>query len=422
METITLLKKLNVKRHYDVIVAGGGVAGCAAAVTVAKRGKSVLLLEKSNVLGGLATLGLVNFFVPLCNGRGKQIIFGLAEKWLRDSAKYGFDTISEPWKNGEPKEYTEYRHMQRYSPYIFAIQLMEEVLSSGADLLYDVIATEPIMEDKIIKGVITQSKGGMEYYTCSEFIDVTGDCDILRAGNIPTVKGKNFYIYYGRMVTLDTCKEAVEKGDILKAFTPCCGGTINLFGDKQPSDMPQWSGLSAEEVTDYLVRNQRHMFERIKNDNRKSREIATLPLIPQFRTTCHLQADYTFTVNDAYKHFDDSICAINDFEHKDHLFEVPLRSICRKDYPNVLTAGRGACGEGYGWDLLRVIPPAILTGQAAGEVACMAIDNKVGVASVDIKKLQSILESDNIMVHFPDEYVPEDKTVIIHGKCSNGHL
>ena len=107
METITLLKKLNVKRHYDVIVAGGGVAGCAAAVTVAKRGKSVLLLEKSNVLGGLATIGLVNFFVPLCNGRGKQIIFGLAEKWLRDSAKYGFDTISEPWKNGEPKEYTE---------------------------------------------------------------------------------------------------------------------------------------------------------------------------------------------------------------------------------------------------------------------------------------------------------------------------
>ena len=187
METITLLKKLNVKRHYDVIVAGGGVAGCATAVTVAKRGKSVLLLEKSNVLGGLATLGLVNFFVPMCNGRGKQIIFGLAEKWLRDSAKYGFDTIPKPWKNGEPKEYTEIRYTQRYSPYIFAIQLMEDVLGSGADLLYDVIATEPVMEQNTVKGVITQSKSGMEYYTCSEFIDVTGDCDVLRAGNIPTV-------------------------------------------------------------------------------------------------------------------------------------------------------------------------------------------------------------------------------------------
>ena len=119
-------KLLTAKKHYDVIVAGGGVAGVAAAVSAAKRGRSVLLLEKSNILGGLATLGLVNLFVPMCNGRGKQIIFGLAEKWLRDSALYGFDTIPEPWKNGEPTEPTNVRYVQRYSPYIFALQMTEE--------------------------------------------------------------------------------------------------------------------------------------------------------------------------------------------------------------------------------------------------------------------------------------------------------
>ena len=80
MEQYEFSRKLTVKKRYDVIVAGGGVAGVAAAVSVAKRGKSVLLLEKSNILGGLGTLGLVNYFVPMCNGRGKQIIFGLAEK------------------------------------------------------------------------------------------------------------------------------------------------------------------------------------------------------------------------------------------------------------------------------------------------------------------------------------------------------
>lgn len=46
----------------------------------------------------------------------------------------------------------------------------------------------------------------------------------------------------------------------------------------------------------------------------------------------------------------------------------------------------------------------------------MAIEDKTNVADVNIKALQSKLEKDNIMVHFPDEYVPEDKTVIIHGK------
>lgn len=158
------------------------------------------------------------------------------------------------------------------------------------------------------------------------------------------------------------------------------------------------------------------MLESIKNTDRNAREIVQLPLMPQFRTTCRLDADYALQVTDAYQHFEDSICAINDFEHRDHLFEVPLRAITRKDYPNLLTAGRSAAGIGYAWAILRVIPVAILTGQAAAHVACLAIDESVGVSDVPIKTLQTILENDDIMVHFPDEYVPEDKTVVIHGK------
>ena len=46
------------KAHYDIIVAGGGVGGAAAAVQAAREGKRVLLVEKSQKLGGLATLGL----------------------------------------------------------------------------------------------------------------------------------------------------------------------------------------------------------------------------------------------------------------------------------------------------------------------------------------------------------------------------
>ena len=92
----------------------------------------------------------------------------------------------------------------------------------------------------------------------------------------------------------------------------------------------------------------------------------------------------------------------------------------------MLTAGRSASGIGYGWDLLRVIPPAILTGQAAAHAACQAIREKTGVADVNITTLQNSLEKDNVMIHFPDEYVPEDKTIVIHGKNSaeieGGHM
>ena len=59
MKEITISKSIAPKRSYDVIVCGGGVAGVAAAVTAAKNGMSTLLIEKSNILGGLGTLGLI---------------------------------------------------------------------------------------------------------------------------------------------------------------------------------------------------------------------------------------------------------------------------------------------------------------------------------------------------------------------------
>ncbi|MBQ7293219.1 MAG: FAD-dependent oxidoreductase [Clostridia bacterium] len=414
------------KKKYDVVVCGGGVAGVAAAVTAAKEGFSTLLLEKSNILGGLGTLGLINLFVPMCNGRGKQIIFGLCEKWARLSAKLGYDAIPEEWKNGEPKEYTEVRYIQRYSPYIFALQLMDEVTSTGVDLLYDCIACDPIMEDNICKGVLTESKSGTEYYGCKMLIDTTGDCDVLRRGGVPTVAGENFFTYAGKMISLSSCQKAIDTGDIRMAFTGISGGNINLWGDKQPDDVPKWSGLTVEEVTDYLVTNQKLMLSKLKEENRKTREITHLPMMPQFRTTCHIKGDYSLKIADAYKHFDDSVCAINDFEHKDHLWEVPLRTLTRRDYPNMLTAGRSADGTGHAWDMLRVIPPAILTGQAAAHAACLAIKEQTAAADVTIGTLQNNLEKDDVMIHFPDEYVPEDKTVILHGKnateIEGGHM
>ena len=426
MENMVLNKTLPVKKTYDVIVCGGGVAGAAAAVTAANNGFSTLLIEKSNILGGLGTLGLINLFVSMCNGRGKQIIFGLCDKWARLSAKLGYSTIAPEWKDGEPKEPTLRRYTQRYSPYIFAMQLLEEVTASGADLLFDCIACDPVMEGNRCKGVITESKSGTELYGCKMLIDTTGDCDVLRRAGVPTVAGKNFFTYSGKMISLESCQKAIDENNIRLAFTGISGGNINLWGDNQPDDVPRWSGLTVEEVTDYLITNQKLMLSKLREEDRFSREITHLPMMPQFRTTCHIQGDYSLKVSDAYQHFEDSVCAINDFEHRDHLWEVPLRCLTRRDYPNMLTAGRSADGTGYAWDLLRVIPPAIITGQAAAHAACQAIRENVGVADVDIATLQKTLEQDNIMVHFPDSYIPEDRTIILHGKnaaeIEGGHM
>ena len=115
--------------------------------------------------------------------------------------------------------------------------------------------------------------------------------------------------------------------------------------------------LLSVSYTHLIIANQLEMLEKLKGENRKSREVVTLPGMAQFRTTRCIDGEYTLKESDAYRHFDDSVGAICDFDRRDYLFEIPFGTIVKKGFHNLLTAGRSAAGEGYAWDVLRVIPP-----------------------------------------------------------------
>ena len=93
MYTVEDKRSIACKGLYDVIVAGGGIAGAAAALAAAREGVKVLLIEKSVMLGGLATIGLISWYEPLCNQQGKKIIGGISEELLRLAIKYGPDDL-----------------------------------------------------------------------------------------------------------------------------------------------------------------------------------------------------------------------------------------------------------------------------------------------------------------------------------------
>lgn len=411
--SITLTSSVPVRGDYDVIVAGGGVAGVAAALAARRRGRTVLLLEKSNILGGLATLGLVNMFVAMCNGRGRQIIFGMAEEFLRESIRYGYDNLNPNFVNGvNPDPNDKRRYKTHFDPFIFAPQLTKMCVDEGVALLLDCMATQPVMEGNVCKGVTVESVSGREYYTCKLLIDTTGSADMLRRIGVPTVNGKNFDSYFPAKIDLDDCREAVEEKSLVRLIKDMPVGKVNAYGVGQPEDVPLPSGTTVEEVTEYLTRMQLRTLEYIKDDDRNSRIIARMPLMPQFRTICHIDGDYTLRDEDLYRHHKDSVCAINSHRTRDELYEVPYRCLFRSGWPNLLTAGRCASGEDGGWDMLRVIPPAILTGQAAGEAAALALESGCAVSEVDVGLLQHRLATDGkVMIHFPDELIPADRTV-----------
>ena len=64
------VRNIPIDKEYDVIIAGGGPAGIGAALSAARSGYNVLIIEAMGCLGGMGTSGLVTAFDPMANGEG----------------------------------------------------------------------------------------------------------------------------------------------------------------------------------------------------------------------------------------------------------------------------------------------------------------------------------------------------------------
>ena len=117
--------KTEVKKEYDVIVCGGGFAGISASLASARMGKKTLLLEKMYMLGGLGTAGIVTIYLPICDGYGRQVSFGIAEELLRFSISEGCEArYPENWLDGVgARGENDKRFEVQYNPHIFAMNI-----------------------------------------------------------------------------------------------------------------------------------------------------------------------------------------------------------------------------------------------------------------------------------------------------------
>ena len=125
-----------VAAQCDVLVCGGGFAGISAALAAARQGKQVILLEKQYILGGLGTAGLVTIYLPLCDGVGRQVSFGIAEELFRLSISMGNEgRYPDNWlDSSDPAKRTDRdkRFEVQYNPQLFAI-LAEQLLTEHGD-------------------------------------------------------------------------------------------------------------------------------------------------------------------------------------------------------------------------------------------------------------------------------------------------
>ena len=182
------MKKQNVNKAYDVAVCGGGIAGISAALAAARCGKKVVLFEKEYMLGGLGTAGLITIYLPLCDGYGHQVSFGIAEELLKLSITYGAeDRYPENWLDGiGTRTENDKRYLVCYNAQVFAILAEQHLLKAGVDILYGSYVVDVKCENEKISSLFVENKSGKTEYVIKSVVDATGDCDIAWFADAPT--------------------------------------------------------------------------------------------------------------------------------------------------------------------------------------------------------------------------------------------
>ncbi len=350
------------------------------------------------MLGGLATLGFIAYYLPLCDGRGKKVSGGIAEELLHLSIKYGYSTLAPEWKDGKGIG-TKKRYTSMFSPPEFIYALDELMIAEGVDILFDTIFCRPVMKGNTCQSVIVENKSGRTAYRAKMFVDASGDADLIYRAGAKCVEEKNYLAYWFYNTNLKKMQKAVESGDVMKGVSLEWRGSFNKDGTYTMGEK-EYKGTDAKHVTRFILNGRKVLKKEIEKNRKNKGSLIALPGMAQYRRTRRVKGMYLLKEKDAHRRFDDSIGVTGHWLKPGIVYEIPYRTMVSKDYFNLFATGRAISASGDAWEATRVIPPAILTGQAAGSAAALAIKKKCSVLDVPIADLQKNLEKTGVIIHY----------------------
>lgn len=396
MEFISESLQTPVTGSCGVLVAGGGIAGISAALAAARAGADVILLEREYMLGGLATAGMVTIYLPLDDGMGHQVSFGIAEELLRlslvnsrENAK-AFDPAVwlDKTKTAEERRAAQ-RFEAQYNPYLFAVECERLLLREGVTILYGTSVCAVEKRGDAIGAVIVENKSGRSAIRVRSVVDCTGDADVCRLAGAETVTFRQGNVlaawYYflahgekeGQLKTLGSC----DTPDAEKAES----------GEPERLTERRFTGLDARELSEMTILSHEQTF----NDVMKMRKtepdytLTTMASIPQIRMTRRIAGAFELDIAHDHASFDDCVGRFGNWKKRGPVYELPFRCLYGGRVPNLITAGRCISASETMWDVTRVIPVCAVSGEAAGAAAAMTDD----FSSLDVKRLQAHLEA-----------------------------
>lgn len=399
-------KQIPVVGEYDVVVAGGGVAGIAAALAATRQGAKTLLIEKQFALGGLATLGLVTIYLPLCDGNGRQVSFGICEELIKLSVKHGIESRAasyEAWQGEDEAAKKEKRYLVGFNAQIFAILSEQLLRKEGVEILYGTSICDTVVNDGRVDALIIENKSGRQAILAKSVVDCTGDADVFHLagarcahfgqGNVPAAwyysldegRAKLHMLGYADISDEEKARRKEKNAQDKEISSDLFSGECERF-----------LGIDGKELSNVMQNSHDQMLECFLKDGELTPDhfFATMPTIPQVRMTRRPVGQYELDTSDDHKYFEDSIGMVSNWRKRGPIYEVPYRALIG-DLKNVLAAGRCISNTDAMWDIMRVIPCCAVTGEAAGIAAAMGGD----VRALDVGELQKKLTQNGVELH-----------------------
>lgn len=416
---------------FDVIVVGAGPAGSVAALSAARCGSKVLLLEQSNAPGGMATTGLMSHWagaheLPILN----EIISRMLE------------STSLPPEIGE--HVTDYDKIWSISHECLKTTLMQMLHEVGVTLQLHTQVTEPIMEGEKVKGVIFESKSGREAALAKIIIDASGDGDIAARAGAEYFLGREadqrnqpvtlmFLIGgvdYARAIFPGSFESYMQipKGEVQalgKKNLPHPAGHVLLYGNRLPgqvcvnmTNVTDIDGTNVRDLTkaEFICREQIDKIILFLREFVPGYEKCYLTSVAGnvgVRETRHFKGLYTVTGTDIVEArvFPDWIATRNFFNFDIHsldgpgldkhgaqkefrakgTYTIPYSACIPEKINGLLLAGRNISGTHKAHSNYRVMGICANIGQGIGVAATLAAKQNIEARDVQVQEVQKQL-------------------------------
>ena len=410
-------------KKYDLIVVGGGFAGIAAAISAAKKGLSVLIVEKSNCFGGAAVNSFVipfgGFFSGSKDSDGNHRFYsaGVFREIVKELEDFGGKAaIQGEWFNEE----------------YLKIVLNRMVAESKAEILFHARLCDCEAENGRIESITVATKSGNLKLVADYYIDASGDADLAAFAGFDYVVGREEDgLCQGMTLCFRACNVDVEL--FKKERQELSNMYHKYWQEKKLNDAFGWilafdyvvsegvlhfnstrvvkrSPVDAFELTKAEIEAREMVFEVfnfLKEHGESFKNAVLVSTAPEIgvRESRKICGEYLLTGEDlvSLKRFPDAI-AVGNFDidihnpsgtgnshryfEKDEYYDIPYRSLIPKGSKNLLVAGRCISVDHQAQAAIRIMPIVCCLGEAAGLATAIAKEEGCFVLDIDTQKLR----------------------------------